>query len=104
VPEVLKRIKHGPPRNWGFGGKLSYLLMCLAFRRIYGGQGMAADGVRRKRLGTGTRLLSKTGIAIYNHYFRKQLGGRVGHQWSGTARPAEVLTTQVQTQSAPDSD
>ena len=86
VPEVLKRIKHGPPKNWGFGGKLTYLMMCLAFRRIYGGQGMAADGVRRKRLGTMTRSISKIGIAVYNHYFRKQLGGRVGHQWSGTAR------------------
>jgi radical SAM superfamily enzyme YgiQ (UPF0313 family) len=104
VPEVLKRIKLGPPKKWAFGGKLTYLLLCLAFRRIYGGQGMAADGVRRKRLGTMTRSISKVGIAVYNHYFRKQLGGRVGHQWSGTARPAEVLTTQVQTQSAPDND
>ena len=99
VPEVLKRIKLGPPQNWAFGGKLTYLLFCLAFGRIYGGQGMAADGVRRRRLGTMTRSISKVGIAVHNHYFRTKLGGRVGHQWSGTARAAEELTAQVPSQS-----
>jgi radical SAM superfamily enzyme YgiQ (UPF0313 family) len=100
VPEILKRLKRKPWKNWGIGGKLTYLLFCLAFRRIYGGQGMAADGVRRRRLGTMTRAISKIGIATHNHYFRKELGGRVGHEWSGTARPAELLTMQAQAGSA----
>src|SRR5713101_7961648 len=96
VREVLKRMKRGQPRTWRLGGKLTYLLLCLAFRRIYGGQGMAADGVRRRRLGRVTRAISKIGIATYNHYYRKELGGRVGHQWAGTARPAEALSARAE--------
>jgi hypothetical protein len=78
VREVVKRIKRGRVKEWSLAGMLTYLLFCLAFRRIYGGQGMAADGVRRKQLGTTTRVITKVGIAFYNHYFRKQLGGTVG--------------------------
>jgi radical SAM superfamily enzyme YgiQ (UPF0313 family) len=87
VREVVNRMRRGRPKSWPLAGKFTYLLLCLAFRRIYGGQGMAADGVRRKRLGIVTRTISKIGIAMYNHYFRRQLGGRVGHQWAGTRRP-----------------
>lgn len=96
VREVLKRMKRGQPKTWRLGGKLTYLLLCLAFRRIYGGQGMAADGVRRRRLGRVTRAISKIGIATYNHYYRKELGGRVGHQWAGTERPAEALSARAE--------
>ena len=54
-------------------GKLIYLLLCLAFRRIYGGQGMAADGVRRRRLGAITRTIIKMGITAYNLCYRERL-------------------------------
>ena len=54
-------------------GKLIYLLLCLAFRRIYGGQGMAADGVRRRRLGAITRTIIKIGITAYNLCYRERL-------------------------------
>jgi radical SAM superfamily enzyme YgiQ (UPF0313 family) len=76
--EAWKRMRKGRPKNWPFAGKMTYLLLCLAFRRIYGGQGMAADGVRRKQMGTMTKVISKIGLAFYNHYFRKELGGTVG--------------------------
>ena len=71
-------MRTGRPKNWPMAGKMTYLLLCLAFRRIYGGQGMAADGVRRKQMGTMTKVISKIGLAFYNHYFRKELGGTVG--------------------------
>src|SRR5712692_3621944 len=48
VKEVLRRLRRGRARSWPLVGKCTYLLLCLIFRRIYGGQGMAADGVRRK--------------------------------------------------------
>jgi hypothetical protein len=76
--EVWKRVNRGRSKGWPFVGKFTYLLLCLVFRRIYGGQGMAADGVRKKRLGLVTRGLIKIGTTTYNHYYRKRLGVRVG--------------------------
>ena len=60
----------------------------MAFKRIYGGQGMAADGVRKKRLGTITKTIIKVGIATYNHYFPKRLGVKVCHPWARLANCA----------------
>ena len=79
--EVLRRIRRGSPRSWPWASKFTYLLFCAAFRRVYGGQGMAADGVRRRRLGATTRAIIKIGIASYNH-FRKRSGVRVGQPWA----------------------
>jgi radical SAM superfamily enzyme YgiQ (UPF0313 family) len=87
--EVLKRVnRRGRIKNWPVVSKFVYLLLCLIFRRIYGGQGMAADGVRKKRLGLTTRALIKIGTTTYNHYFRKRMGVRVGQPF---ARPAQQL-------------
>jgi hypothetical protein len=85
IKEVLRRVRRGRPSGWPWVGKFVYLLLCLAFKRIYGGQGMAADGVRRRRLGTITKTIIKVGIAIYNHYFPKRLGVKVGHPWTRAA-------------------
>ena len=52
--------------------------MCLAFNRIYGGQGMAADGVKRKDLGKLTRSIIKIGVATFNYFYRSELSGLVG--------------------------
>ncbi len=76
--EVWKRVNRGRSKGWPFVGKFTYLLLSIIFRRIYGGQGMAADGVRKKRLGLVTRGLIKIGTTTYNHYFRKRLGVRIG--------------------------
>jgi radical SAM superfamily enzyme YgiQ (UPF0313 family) len=81
VREVLKRVRRGRPKNWPLAGKFIYLLLCLSFRRIYGGQGMAADGVRRKTLGIFTKTIGRIGIAIYNHFFRKDRVS-VGRPWA----------------------
>lgn len=79
VREVVRRIARPPVRNWALPGRFIYLLFCLAFRRIYGGQGMAADGVRTRRLGAGTRVMIRIGVRAYNRFFRRRLGIRVGH-------------------------
>jgi hypothetical protein len=78
----------GRSGTWPLSGKFTYVMMCLAFRRIYGGQGMAADGVRRKRLGVTTKVIIKLGLATYNHFYRKELGGRIGKPWAATSRPS----------------
>jgi radical SAM superfamily enzyme YgiQ (UPF0313 family) len=81
IREVLKRVQAGRPKSWPLMGKVTYLLLCLAFRRIYGGQGMAADGVRRKSLGIFTKTIGRVGIATYNHFFRKEKVS-VGQPWA----------------------
>jgi len=78
IKEVLRRVRRGRPGQWSLTAKFTYLLFCIAFKRIYGGQGMAADGVRRRRLGTITRAIIRVGIATYNHHFRKRLCASVG--------------------------
>jgi radical SAM superfamily enzyme YgiQ (UPF0313 family) len=87
VKEAIKRVSNGRPATWRLTGKFVYVLFCIAFRRIYGGQGMAADGVRRRRLGTITRLITRIGIAVFNYHSRKRLGATVGRPWhsQGTA-------------------
>jgi len=82
VREAVKRVMRGRPGRWSLGGKFTYLLFCIAFRRIYGGQGMAADGVRRKKLGFFTKTIGRVGIATYNHFFRKE-SVSVGRPWAG---------------------
>ena len=86
IQQVLRRVRRGQPGTWPCVAKFTYLLLCMAFKRIYGGQGMAADGVRRRRLGTITKTIIQIGIATYNHYFPKRLGVKVRHPW---ARPAD---------------
>lgn len=96
--EAIRRTRRGRPGQWPLAGKLIYLLLCLAFRRIYGGQGMAADGVRRRRLGAITRSVIKIGITAYNYYFRK----RLRQPWGATgAHPQKQDHERFKTDSTP---
>jgi len=81
VKEVLRRVTRGRPRGWSLAGKFTYLLLCVVFRRIYGGQGIAADGVRRKKLGILTKAIIRAGVVTYNHFFRNE-NVSVGHPWA----------------------
>jgi hypothetical protein len=56
------------------GGRLTYILLYLVFKRVYKGDGVSADCVQKKK-GLATRLLIQLGAGIYNHYFRQK---RVG--------------------------
>src|SRR5207248_1399299 len=87
IKEAVARVRRGRPGKWRLTGKFVYVLFCIAFKRIYGGQGMAADGVRRRRLGTITRAIMKIGIGIFNRHSRKRLGSTVGGPW---AQPAHL--------------
>ncbi len=80
------RVNQGRPGTWPLTGKVIYLLFCFAFHQVYGGQGMAADGVRQRRLGKMTKVVIKIGITIFNWHSRKRLGASVGHAWARTAR------------------
>ena len=81
VREVVKRVARGRAATWSLAGKFTYLLFCMAFQRIYGGQGMAADAVRRRNLGYFTKTIGRVGIATYNHFFRKEKVS-VGQPWA----------------------
>ncbi|MGB6432052.1 MAG: radical SAM protein [Candidatus Acidiferrales bacterium] len=98
VRQAWRRVGMGRPGTWPLFGKFTYVMMCLAFRRIYGGQGMAADGVRRKRLGLTTKIIIKLGLSTYNHFYRKELGGRIGKPWAGPAHPSLHPSAQASVQ------
>ena len=85
IKEAIGRVRRGRPGTWRLTAKFVYLLFCVAFRRIYGGQGMAADGVRRRRLGMMTRIIMRIGIATFNQHSRRRLGGNVGRPWAEPA-------------------
>jgi radical SAM superfamily enzyme YgiQ (UPF0313 family) len=85
MKEAYARVNRGRAGTWPFTGKLIYLLFCYAFHQVYGGQGMAADGVRQRRLGKTTRVIIKIGVTIFNWHSRKRLGASVGHSWARTA-------------------
>ena len=77
LKEIVRRARTGSRKNWPFLGKFTYVMFCAIFKRIYGGQGMAADGVRRRKMSLSTRTLIKFGVATYNHYCRKRTGATV---------------------------
>jgi radical SAM superfamily enzyme YgiQ (UPF0313 family) len=70
--ESLKRIRRGKAKRWPLGGKITYLLVCMLFRRAYAGYGMAADSVRKKQSGAVTKALIKSAVSLFNHYFRQK--------------------------------
>jgi radical SAM superfamily enzyme YgiQ (UPF0313 family) len=87
VRAAARRVQRGRSAGWSLTGKLLYVLFCIAFKQIYSGQGMAADGTRKRHLGAGTRLLIRAGIAAYNRYFRKRAGLSVGLPFARKSRP-----------------
>jgi radical SAM superfamily enzyme YgiQ (UPF0313 family) len=84
--ESFKRIRWGVAKPWSWAAKGVYLLACFAFKRVYSGYGMAADGVRRKHLGTMTRAIIKIAVATFNHYSGRQMNVKVSHRWARPTR------------------
>jgi len=87
--ESFGRTTWGMARAWSLASKAIYLFTCFAFKRVYAGYGMAADGVRRKRLGIMTRAIIKIAVTIYNHCCGRGLNVNVSHQWARPARPSQ---------------
>src|SRR5437868_2254176 len=69
--ESYKRTKLGRARSWSPAKKIAYLIVCILFRQAYAGYGMAADSVRKTEMGIGTKLLIKSAVSFYNHFFRR---------------------------------
>ena len=69
--ESFRRTREGRAKSWPLAAKVIYLMACLLFRRAYAGYGMAADGVRRTEMTRGTRLLIKSAVSFYSHFFRR---------------------------------
>jgi radical SAM superfamily enzyme YgiQ (UPF0313 family) len=68
--ESLRRVRSGWPRTWPLAGRITYLVACLAFRRVYSGNGISADAVNRRKLSFTTRCLIRVGVGIYDRFFR----------------------------------
>jgi radical SAM superfamily enzyme YgiQ (UPF0313 family) len=68
----IRRVRRGWPRTWPLAGKVTYVFACLAFRRIYGGNGISADAVNRRMQSRSTRWLIRIGVAIYGRFFRQK--------------------------------
>ncbi len=77
MSETLKRIRRGFLKSQPVAAKLAYFVACLAFKRVYGGQGISADSVQRKSLGMVTKVLIKLGVGLYSYFFRRKIGLRV---------------------------
>src|SRR5262249_11699490 len=71
MKESYRRTTRGNAKSWPLLGKLSYLLVCVLFRRAYAGYGMAADSLRRLGMKAGTRWLIRTVVGLYNVCFRR---------------------------------
>jgi radical SAM superfamily enzyme YgiQ (UPF0313 family) len=71
----LGRVRRGWARTWPLAGKLTYIFACMAFRRVYSGNGISADAVNRRKRSFTTRFLIRIGVAIYARYFRQKKVG-----------------------------
>jgi len=71
LSESFKRTRQGRAKNWPLTGKIAYLVVCILFRQAYAGYGMAADSVRKTKMGTSTRILVKVAVNFYNYFFRR---------------------------------
>lgn len=71
----IGRVRRGWAASWPLSGKITYIFACLAFRRVYAGNGLSADAVNQRKLSFSTRWLIRIGVAIYGHFFRQKKVG-----------------------------
>ena len=71
LSEVIKRARFGVARSWPLAGKVTYVLLCMVFKRVYAGHGMSADSVQRQK-GFATRALIKMATGVFALFFRKE--------------------------------
>jgi hypothetical protein len=60
---IIKRTRNGAIGTMPLGGKVAYAVACLAFVSFYP-EGIAADNVRKTRLGFFSRLFIRAAIAM----------------------------------------
>jgi radical SAM superfamily enzyme YgiQ (UPF0313 family) len=69
--ETWRRTRRDPVKSWPVIGRLTYILFCAIFKRVYQTHGVAADSVQDSR-GPVTEALIRIGAAVYNRWFRKR--------------------------------
>jgi radical SAM superfamily enzyme YgiQ (UPF0313 family) len=87
--EILRRVRTSMPSQWSVGGRIAYFISSIAFRRIFAGHGVAADSVRKEKLGLLTRALIKVSLGVYNLVYRNRRLG-MGVDLGRTATVAGV--------------
>jgi hypothetical protein len=65
-----RRTKRQPIRSWPLLGRLTYVLFCAIFKRVYQTHGVAADSVQDSR-GPVTETLIRIGAAVHNRWYRR---------------------------------
>jgi radical SAM superfamily enzyme YgiQ (UPF0313 family) len=70
--QSIKRTRSKTTSRWSLPGRITYVLACLAFKRVYSGHGVSADSVVRKRTGLITRMLIRIGVRIYVYSYRRR--------------------------------
>jgi radical SAM superfamily enzyme YgiQ (UPF0313 family) len=63
LKEIIARTRSGPMRSQPLGSKIVYAVACLVFASLYPG-GIAADNVRKKKLGLFSRLSVRAAIRL----------------------------------------
>lgn len=90
--QSFNRTRRGRAKSWPLAAKITYLVVCLMFKRAYAGYGMAADSVRRKESRTVTRVLLRFAVSVFNRHYRdKHLRLRVRVR-SGAGATSETDT------------
>jgi radical SAM superfamily enzyme YgiQ (UPF0313 family) len=71
--EILKRIRSGSglAKTWDWRARIGYIILCLAWKRVYSEHGMSADSVQKNK-GRLTKLLISVGVSVFNHLNRQR--------------------------------
>ena len=72
---VFKRAFSGIGKSWSPAARISYIMLCFIFKRIYSENGISADSVKRRKTGFITKLLVRIGVGFYSHFFQKKKSG-----------------------------
>lgn len=64
-------VARATSKSWTWRERLAYVVLCLAWNRVYSEHGASADSVQRNK-GVVTRMLIGFGIGLYNLFFRQR--------------------------------
>ncbi|MCI0486360.1 MAG: radical SAM protein [Blastocatellia bacterium] len=70
--EVFKRATRGIGKRWSPAARISYIMLCFIFKRIYSENGISADSVKRRKAGFITRFLVRIALGFYSRFFQKK--------------------------------
>jgi radical SAM superfamily enzyme YgiQ (UPF0313 family) len=70
LTETWRRTRRAPVNSWPVLGRLTYVLFCVIFKRVYHTHGVAADSVQHSH-GAVTEVLIRVGARIFNRWYRR---------------------------------